>query len=481
MPPASTNSCGADLRSADRGRPRALAWVLVATFLALACGDAGSDRSVAPEPVEPGPAEAGVPDEWTFATLEERTVRAQEEDVAVELVRGMRPDGVATYLLYVHVSTTAPSPAPVVVMNEPYTGIDWTGEDVDARWASRGPGLQADVDAPKYDGDDVISYEGATVDKLVEGDVAWRLNGFAVVHTFGRFYAGGDVGGDVLDAAAAYFFIRSRASAFDLGRIGSFGGSWGGMMALFGARAAPPEASPKAVAALTPLSDFVDQVQWTDVDLPKVYPDPRKVEAFFSPYWRRAEPSMGRPPVPGEQSRPYTHEGLCPGLPGRVFVAHDDWDMLIPIRQSESLVARCGSSVEPVYWRRGPVDHATVPLDHGPVGAEGPTIYTFAWTFVASALARPDATTIVTAGDEASLTGFLGLVRDAQRAGRDSGRVAPRLREIADARVSLFDTGTQSFRPGAEVVAKSVNAVWQTTYDAASVEAALASGLPPPP
>lgn len=420
---------------------------------------------------------------WLFTTLETRSVKSVDQVITVELIRATRPDGIASYLLYAPSPLSAPGPAPVVVMNEPYAGIDWTGEEVDARWAKLGDGLHPDVDAPAYDGNDVIVYGAQSVEQAVASDIVWHINGFAAVHAYARFYAGGDVAGDVLDAAAAYAFIASRSSLFDTTRIGAFGGSWGGMMTLFGASAAVAEARPIALAALYPLSDFIDEQHWTDIDLPKVYQAPTTVEAFFSPYWRRAAPSMGRPPE-GPAAAPYTHATLCAGITGKVFAPQDDWDLLIPIRQTEALAKACGDRIEPLFWRRSPIDYqaTSTKLDHGILGQEpkAPSIYTFAWTFLATALAKEGTSPIVTAGYGGALEIFLTTVHEAQKNGRDSGVVLPRLREIADPRISIFESDAQAFLPGAEVLATAINHVWGTSFTTETLRTQLKQGLPSP-
>lgn len=417
---------------------------------------------------------------WSFVVIETRSITSLEQQAQVELVRATKPDGTSSYLLYVPALANPAIPKPaLVIQNEPYAGIDWTGEEVDQRWAKQGLGVFPDVDAPDYDGNDVIGFTPQSVQQAVDSDVVWRLNGHATVHAYARFYAGGDVAGDVSDAAAAYHFALSRKDTLDLSRIGALGGSWGGMMTLFGARAAPPGAQPIALAALTPLSDFVDEWAWTQVEMPKSYRAPGDVDAFFSPYWRRAKPSMGNPPA-GPASAPFTHQGLCPGLPGKVFAPQDDWDTLIPVRQTEQLVKACGASIEPLYWRRAPIDYQTVALDHGILGAEGkaPSVFTFGWTFLATALAAPGTTPIATAGDRVALTMFLTTVREAQKSKRDPGAVLPRLRELAAPRVTVFESTAQAFVPGADVVAEAVNAVWGTQYDGPGVRKALEKGLP---
>src|SRR5688572_10221004 len=70
---------------------------------------------------------------WSFETIETRTAPLLGATVTIDLVRAHRPDGATSYLAYEH--ATLPS-AGVVVMTQPYSGIDWTGEDVDARWAA---------------------------------------------------------------------------------------------------------------------------------------------------------------------------------------------------------------------------------------------------------------------------------------------------------------------------------------------------------
>lgn len=117
-------------------------------------------------------------------------------------------------------------------MNEPYAGIDWTGEAVDTRWAALGDGAYPHVDAPDYDGDDVIGYALEPVDRAADAVVVWLLNGLATIRVYGRFYAGGAQHMHALDAAAGYHFAATRADELDLSRLGGFGMSWADYYAL---------------------------------------------------------------------------------------------------------------------------------------------------------------------------------------------------------------------------------------------------------
>lgn len=442
-------------------------------FLVSACdapapSDAGLDAP-------PSDAPAAATDE-TFEVIDERMVTVLDVPRRVELIRGTRTDGVHTYLLYVHAQV---EPAPLVILNQPYAGIDWTGEAVDARWAALGPGLHADVDAPAYDGDDLTTYGPQTVQQAVEDGAVWLLNGAAIVQVYARFYAGGSLLDDAEDAAMGYAFAASRPSELALDRIGSFGGSWGGMMAIFGAALAD-DAHPRSIAAMAPPTDFVDLYEHTDVELPTRFPVPAQVEAFFSPYWRRATPAIGSPPSRSDpRAIAFTPEGICAALSSDVLVPHDDWDLLIPVRQTEALRAACGDKIEPLYWRRGALDYARLPLDHGPFNAEPvyPSLTTFTTLHLLHAL-LPETGPILTLGHHAALEAFVRLVVDARAGGEDIAWALDPLRQIADARVSLYDPSTMVFTPGAEVLASAINRVFSTSFDAASLRTQLETGLP---
>ncbi|AKF02993.1 alpha/beta hydrolase family protein [Sandaracinus amylolyticus] len=456
---------------------RAPLWVSM--LLALCACDDGA-------PAEPLDASTPTPDApaaraWSFETIATQTITAVEVPRQVELVRATRPDGASSYLLYV---PAAAAGAPLVVMNEPYAGIRWTGEDVDARWAALGAGVHPDVDAAGYDGDDVIAYQEQTVQQAVDGAIAWLVNGFAVVHAYARFYGGGSLEDDVLDAAAPYHFALSRAGdgSLDVARIGAFGGSWGGMMALYGASRAPEGAAPVAVVALAPPSDFADLWAHTDA-LPGVFPQPDAARAFYSPYRRRIAAATGGAPGEGDFA-PYRADALCAGLRGRALVPHDEWDVLVPFAQTTTLESTCGDRVEPLIWHRqgATIDYARVGLDHGPLTQEPgfASWTTFAITWLASELAGPSAPLVVTVGASAGLEAFLGTVRDEQLAGGDPIEALPRLRELAAPRVRAWDVASETFVLGADLLATAVNAVYGTTYDGATLRAALDDGLPTP-
>ncbi|WP_434418139.1 alpha/beta hydrolase family protein [Nannocystis pusilla] len=423
--------------------------------------------------------DTGAAGEWQFVTLAEQTFPLNNTEVLVEFIRADRPDGGRSFLLYQHAPAAQ---APLVIQTQPYAGIDWTGEEVDERWAQQGDGSHPDVDAPAYNEKDNIAYALQDPAEAVGANNVWAFNGFAAIHAYGRFYAGGTVADDALDAVAPYAFARTRPDEIDLARIGAFGSSWGGMMALFGASQAPPDAAPRVVVPISAPSDFAALWTWSTDTFLAQSNNPAMVTGFYSPYWRRATPVLGSPPA-GAAAEPYTHAGLCPGLPGTVILPHDAWDAIIPITQTQGLAAAC-ANVEPLYWpRAAPLDLETATMTHGPFAGEGlvPSVLIYTYAALALQLARPEAADVYSVTSGPSLVLHLQLVLAEQKAGKDVAWILPRLRELADPRLQALVAELNQLQPSAAVLASAVNEVWQTAFDADGLRAQLELGLPDPP
>ncbi|RYE85899.1 MAG: hypothetical protein EOO75_16420 [Myxococcales bacterium] len=400
----------------------------------------------------------------------------------MERVRATRPDGKHAYLVYVHGPATL---SPLMVMEQPYDGIDWTGEAVDQKWAARGDGLHPDDDAPGYDGDDLTAYHLATPEEAAGQATPHLFNGNAVVLAYGRFYAGGSLEDDIVDATSAYHFALARPGELDASRVAVFGGSWGGMMSLFGASRVPAGVTLRAVVALSPPSDFVDLWDWVTVTGPAVYPDQASFAAFYSPYQRRILAATGGTPAQAPAAwEPYRPGALCGGLAGPTLVLHDTWDVLIPCDQTRALTQACPGAVTPMLWPRPlPIDYAAVKMDHGLFGKEPglPTPLTFAYLHAHRALRAPSVSAPLYAflhGE--ALHELAGLLRAAQLRGEDVSYAAPVLGELCDPRVTALDPVDGSMTKGAAALVTQVNAVWGTTFTETSVCEQLASGLPSP-
>lgn len=416
------------------------------------------------------------PAEWRFEVIETRAVTLLEQPREAHLVRALRPDGARSYLLYI--PSLRPS-APMVVFNQPYSGIDWTGEEVDTRWAARGNGGQPDDEAPGYDGDDITVYELQTPQQAADSSIVWVANQLSVVHAYGRFYAGGSIEDDILDATAPYHFALEREE-IDRAHLGSWGGSWGSFMAVFGASRAPVESKPIAVGALWGPSDFSDLWAYSEA-LPAAFPTPATAEAFFSPYRRRILAATGGP-APSSTFAPYDREALCAGLgpTTHVLSLHDDWDTLIPVAQTQDLVAGC-PQVTPLYWhRQSPIDYGYVSLDHGVSfrdEPEVPTVMTLSYAYVLDRLLPTGEFYLVMS--ETAFVAFLRTVHAQQMAGADASDALAPLRTLAQARVGAF-TPAETFEPAADVLARAFTTVYGRAFTAASLRAELETALPTP-
>ncbi len=188
----------------------------------VGCGTSSASPDAAPlADAEQSDAAIGV---WSFEVIETLNTTSAGVEVEVELIRAHRPEGGQTYMLYMKTDVNAP----VIVLAEPYLGIDWSGDPVDERWAARGPGQHNDDDAPNWNTSDKIPYQAQTIDKGVSDSGLFALQGISVIRVYGRFYAGGNLADDYLDSVAPYFFIKSRIDEIDTEHIAAMGTSWGG-------------------------------------------------------------------------------------------------------------------------------------------------------------------------------------------------------------------------------------------------------------
>ncbi|MEZ4398991.1 MAG: hypothetical protein R3B06_03185 [Kofleriaceae bacterium] len=451
---------------------------LLATVLA-GCGgnddtpgiDGGIDT-----PVIDAPAPDAAPAGYRAEVVQELTFVRDGRTFPVQLVRVLRPDGGRTYLQWMR--SDRPIPRPTVLSTDPYGGIDWTGEAVDARWAGRPSGLYQDVDGPDYDGDALIVYFPMSVATVEDQEYIHLLNDANVLRVHGRFYAGGDLADDVADMAAGMWFL-SQQPGLDPARVGTYGGSWGGFESLYASAYGDRRVAPRVTVALYPPVDFG---AW--LDFAEASPEP--LFSAIEGHRRRVRHTTGGSLAEGGDFTGYTAAGLCAGLPADTLVLHDALDGLVPIAQSRGLVATCGGDA--VYWPR-----ATTPAPgaatHGPLLEEGnggepgfvPAAYTYGLVYLHLRL-RPAGEGVVAPVWRPSMQRQLAELRAAQLRGEPVAFAAPRLRELCDPRVTLYDLvdGALGVFTGAAVVAELVNQTWGTSYTATTIAAALAAGLPPP-
>lgn len=423
-------------------------WIL-ATLVAC-----GNDDTDAPDPPDAATS-------YRAEVVAEDSFIRDGRTFPIQLVRVIRPDGGRTYIQWI--KSDKPAPRPAVLSTDPYGGLDWTGEEVDLRWAGRAAGIYPDVDGPNYTGDHEVVYYPTSVQAAADQEFAHLINDFAVARVHARFYAGGSIADEIEDVKAGMWFLAEQPDV-DRARIGVYGGSWGGFEALYASAFGDRRAAPVVTVALYPPVDFSS---WAAAAAAMLEPGRSGVEGHL----RRIYATTGGPAAGGGTYDGLTTDALCAGLPAATLVLHDDIDNLVRIEQSERLVATCGGDA--IYWRRaaGPDPSAAT---HGALLDEPvfPSVSTYSLAYLHRRLAAPDAPD--------ALVAHLTTVRDAQVRGEDVAFAAPRLRELCDSHMSLFNLATLTIGPGAAAVATAVNTVWGTTHNAASIDSALATGLPPP-
>ena len=139
--------------------------------------------------------------------------------------------GLETYALWI-----APKPGvtSVIVMTEPYTGIDWTGLTLDQTVAvlpdAKTLGYIDDLYGPLYEASTSkkIVYDYKTPDDIIPKGMPYLVNGMGVLFVFERFYAGGSIEQDANETALALEFLGTQLSV-DSSKIGITGASWGGL------------------------------------------------------------------------------------------------------------------------------------------------------------------------------------------------------------------------------------------------------------
>lgn len=436
----------------------------------------GAEPSLEAEPAEPSSLQVAVG--YRVEVVRRQTFTVDARTWNVVLARIVRPDGGRTYVEWI--PSDRPGPRPLVVTTGPYQLVDWTAEPLDARWATYQPdasGLYLDRDGPGFDGVTRIVADRRTPDEVASEQLAHLWNDMGALVVFGRFYAGGSVRDDVADMAAGMWFAANQPEV-DRARIGVWGGSWGGFEALYAAQQADPSARPRAVAALYPPSDFAGMVT-------HALSRTGLTRELMTAYLRRIYAATGGPPSqPGTNYAGLRAADLCGRLP-ETLVLHDEADNLVPVQQTQALVAQCGVSA--LYWpRSGTIDPSV--WTHGPIG-EGPApqaVGLYALTYVHQRLLPADQPWMVEVYQESSLEAHLRALYAAQLAGRDVGYAVPRLYELMDSRVYLLDlgkcaAGACAFEPGINVVARLYDRIWGPAPAAGASVASASAARPTPP
>lgn len=432
-------------------------------------------------PADSGPADVDAgPEPLVVTALAEVTDDAGLRSTRYRLQRG---DAAAGYAQWYPPATDG-GVAPVVVLTQPYDGIDWTGEAVDERWAARGPGLYPDEDGPGFDANtsSSIGYDPMTLEEAGDSTFLWRYHGFGVLLLFGRFYAGGDVQNDIDDMTMGLEFLASQPDV-DPGRVGIMGGSWGGFEALYGAAYAPAELKPAVGVALYPLSDFEAERRFITEVLPGRYQQPASREAsatFFEPYLRRLDATVAR----NSGFVGLRAEDLVARIDAPFLIVHEDWDTLVSIEQSQRLVSLAPDRFLPLWllhdgppepWDQALTSHGQLLNDFASLG-----VYPFVFAHLLTHLGAQQQPLVVP-WDAPSFRALLELMHRRHREGVDMAFLAAQLSLLCDPRVSTFDVSNQAMVPGGQTVAAELSVVWGVELGAEAACQDLAQGRLPAP
>lgn len=360
---------------------------------------------------------------------------------------------------------------PVVVISEPYKGIDWTQDPVDARWAGR-TGASAGYTWPDEDGPGYVPQKTigtvryaltSTTDLGNEGGI-FLLNHVSVLVVLDRFYHGRNMEAYVSD------FVRADNALpliheVDPTHVGFLGISLGGFVALGAqARVTVP---PQALVLESPLMSLTAQFDYVD-SLPGAVPATKlgEYQQFFDPYLRRVTDFTKGPPAAVPQAfTPYEPDARAKSLRAPTLLMHDDWDTLVPVAPSRALAKASTKDVEAVFFQHAtPVNFATFDMNHqqpseGLSANVGYSLYEM--FFLQHLLPAPAPVTLYY--DHAALAKAMGEFHAASQRGQDVSWLRPRLVDFCRPGLLLYDLSTDmSAQSPTEVLAAIASNVWGT-------------------
>lgn len=249
----------------------------------------------------------------------------------------------------------------VVIFMVPYTGLDWSEQSVDKDLSSRANATVGywvdDIYGPQFQKSTSkqIFYQMIPRAQLPSVGLGFLFNNYNVLFLHNRFYAGRFASDYVRDISAALDFLDKNESQLN---IAFYGMSLGGFIPLQAlSRINHPRI--KALVAVSPLVSWIDQNHWIET-ANTTFADPLKLQKFrdfFEPYQRRF--------LNNEASNYDTPTVQYPTL-----LFHDEWDVLVSIRQAERLFQKSQSKVNFLrYYHSTSINYDTMNFDHKQEGS----------------------------------------------------------------------------------------------------------------
>lgn len=386
-----------------------------------------------------------------------------------------------------------PAGGPVVVVTDPYSGIDWSTDSIDQKWAVRPNAstgyIAADEESIWYTvgASKPIAYRLAS-HAAQASNVAdiYLFNRIGVMIVYGRYYRGTTLQ-QFLDDSTSGFHFLSRQNGIDKTRIAVTGNSLGGFMAAHGAaRASEAGLTVKAGALLSPALDFSDFLKFHFQLIPGLG-NATTTQAhinFCDPHLRRILPIVsGLFPWQGGDYSKYSASYLQTRLSGKFLIFHDEWDTMAPYATSANFVSQ-NSAVASAFWYQ----HSTAPdfakliVEHAPdsprSGLDQGSLNLFSTNFIMSQL-QPAGSSRVLLYLQSDVFNFIVRLRALQLSGKNISWIVPRLIELAEPNIKLISVvNTNDVATGEVLVSYVVNGVWGLSTTPQNVKAYLmANGL----
>jgi cephalosporin-C deacetylase-like acetyl esterase len=366
------------------------------------------------------------------------------------------------------------SKCPLVIISDPYYGIDWTGDSLDSKWALR-PNAStgysfADEDGPNYQLNTTIgtvSYGLKNITEIAELGGLFLPNNISIMIVHSRFYRGRNLKNYIADFVRAVNATPLLAEV-NTDRIGFLGTSLGGFVALNSALES--QIKPKTLVLQSPLIDLAAQLNYI-IQLPNLIHSNEELlleyQKFFDSYVRRIYDFTGG--AESENTRaydPYRPAQLAPRISVPTLLLNDDWDTLIPMATARQLAQLNPTSIFPIWFQHATnINYNTFSMDHGQ-SSEGQN-YTNTWPqyhlFMYRYLLNPsDPVTLYY--HYTDLTMAYVQFHDAQLRGQDVGWLKSQLLNYCRPNLNMVDiSGSGINVTGTYYLASIIQHIWNVT------------------
>lgn len=335
----------------------------------------------------------------------------------------------------------------------PYTGIDWSDEELDKKWASHAGALTGyfgdDINGPLYNSttSKPTYYQQIKKEDMPIAGLGMSFNGYDVLYIYHRFYAGRYASDYVQDAVDAIAWLKNKNPSEEIGILGfSLGGFISSQTA-----ARVQSSDLKAIALISPLLSWPMQEQYL-TSLNSLISDSTTRNGyldFFEPYTRRFSNQESKLEIP---------HFTTPTL-----LIHDQWDTLVPISQALQFQSANTSNVTFItHFHSTGIDFSTMDREHYQknVGQNSENVQPFYLAFLFNRVApNTDAKFILYTQN--SMDKLFNEMHAQKLDGKDIVGFQKALKEFCKEHFVMYDT-TKTAAPetGPTYLSRKLNEVW---------------------